>query len=502
MRKIMLSKTPNELREIIKSIILNSLPKTPYWDGKYQTHNSSRDVISIYDPFTLEKLCEIEEANSSDIECCVNSARKVFEEGTWSRIHPRQRSKVLHRLADLIEQKKEEIALLEAVDTGKRFAGTLAWDIPNAIEVYRYYAGLSESVFGEYYPPVGNFRFHSLLEPVGVVAAIMPWNFPFACLAWKIAPALATGCSVIIKSAERAPLTTHYIGNLLAQAGFPDGVVNILPGKGETTGRTLVNNPNVNKITFTGSTDTAKDILVNSVNHLPRLSLELGGKSPNVIMNDCNLEKALDGTFSAIFDVAGQNCLAGSRTFVQSGIYDEFVSKLAEKTEARILGDNLENGIGQGPQIDIPHVEQIEGFVERAKSEGGEIITGGKKGKTDNFYLPTLVSCKNDKMEIVNREVFGPVGSILKFDSFEEVISRANSTQYGLASAIWTNNQMIADEFSTKIHSGTVWINCYGMIDTVAPWGGVKQSGYGKELGHQALEDFLTTKVVFTDISV
>lgn len=492
-----------ERRSYAKSTILSSLDSTPFIGGEYSSKNATRHRLPITDPYSQELLLELEEASEEDVLRAVETANKSFDSGVWSGAHPRSRALVLMKLADLIDSMNEEIALLEALDTGKRFAGTRAWDIPNAAEVFRYYAGLCDKIAGEKYPSVGSYRFFSEKAAIGVVAAIMPWNFPFACLAWKLGPALAAGCSVVVKSAERAPLTTQLFPQLAVKAGIPPGVVNVLPGRGETTGIGLASNSLVNKITFTGSTETGIEIVQRSSPNLPRLSLELGGKSPNVIMEDADVDRALSGAIGAIFDVAGQNCLAGSRTFVHAKIYDEFAERLVALTSKRRLGDNFDDKTEQGPQIDEQHVSRIEGFINRASNEGAKILIGGKKSTVGpTFFEPTLVECSRDDMEIVREEVFGPVGGLHRFDDLDEVISRANNTKFGLAAAIWTRNAKSADQFASKIQAGTIWINCYGMIDTGAPWGGFRSSGYGKELGWNAIEDFLETKVVFQDISV
>lgn len=487
---------------IKKSKEISSLVnKTPFINGRYTDSKASRKTLIVTNPLTEEAFSTLECADVDDVENAVESAYKAMYKGPWSSMHPRERAKLINKLANIIEENLNDIALLESLDTGKRFAGTKGWDIPNSVEVYRYYAGWADKIYGSYYPPIGNYRGHSIIQPIGVVAAIMPWNFPFACLAWKIAPALAAGCAIVIKSAERAPMTTQFFGTLCQQAGFPEGVINIITGIGETTGRELVRNKKVRKITFTGHTDTATDIIKNSSFYMPKLSLELGGKSPNIIMPSCNMKKALNGTMSAIFDVSGQNCLAGSRTFIHETIYDEFVESLVLKAERRILGDQFEETTEQGPQIDHNHITRIESFIKKSCDEGANIITGGKvsqRGKS--FFEPTLIISAPDNSTINQDEVFGPVGSLLKFSDLDEAIDRSNNTEYGLAGAIWTSVPLEADHFTRKLEAGTVWVNCYGMLDTVAPWGGVKKSGYGKELGYEAIEQFVERKVIFEDI--
>lgn len=484
-------------RSYIKNNILPNLDLRPFINGEHNDTNG-HEYLDIIDPMQNTVLVKMPLCNEKDIDKAVDSAKEAFESDKWSTVHPRERARIIFKLADLIEENIEELALLEAVDVGKSISGIKGWDIPNAAEVYRYYAGWADKIVGNTYPSVSNFNISSKKEPVGVCAAIMPWNFPFACLAWKIAPALAAGCTVVVKSSERAPLTTQYLAKLIIKAGFPAGVINITMGLGEIAGNALVSNSKVNKISLTGDVLTAKKILKSSSNHLPRLSFELGGKSPNIICKDANINNAVNGTISAIFDVAGQNCLAGSRTFIHEDIYDDFIKKLTEKTLQRKLGDPLDDTTEQGPQIDTKHINRIKGYVQDALKDGGHCLTGGIEPTTKGelFFAPTLMTNIDDNMKISREEVFGPVGIIYKFKDIEEVIKRANDTDYGLAAAIWTNQKSNYDNFINNIKAGTCWINCYGIIDTVAPWGGYKQSGYGKELGYEGIEDFLETKII------
>lgn len=484
-------------REYIKTTILPKLDLRPFINGEF--HDSySDDLLDILDPMLNQVVTNMPSCGEKDINNAVVSARAAFEAGPWSNMHPRERAKILYKLADLIDQNKDHLVLIESMDVGKPISGVRGWDISNASEVYRYYAGWADKITGDVLPPVGGYTMQTRPEPVGVCAAIIPWNFPFPCISWKIAPALAVGCTVVIKPSERAPLSAQFLAHLVNEAGFPPGVINVVMGLGDVAGNALVSNPDVDKITFTGSRRTAKNIVRSSAEHLPRLTFELGGKSPNIILEDADLEKAAANTVIGFFDVAGQNCCATSRTFVHEKVYDEFVALVTEKTKERRLGDQLDDSTQQGPQIDGRHFKVISGYVDNALSDGASCLVGGGRAKAGElFFEPTVLSNVNDDMTIAQEEVFGPVGLIFKFSSLDEAIKRSNDTAYGLAAAIWTKDTGKAEYFTRKIKAGACWINCFGMFDTVAPWGGYKQSGYGRELGVQALQSFIETKTVF-----
>jgi len=484
-------------RKYILANVVPSMDLRPFINGAYRDSSSVEDH-DVIDPMTNQRIVTMPMASAADADQAVKSAFQAFESGVWSQAHPRQRAAVLNKLADLIDANMENLVLLESIDVGKPISNVRGWDISNAAEVYRYYAGWADKILGSYLPPVGRYSMHTRPEPVGVCAAIVPWNFPFPCISWKIAPALAAGCTVVIKPSERAPLSAQYLGRLINEAGFPPGVVNIVTGYGDVAGSALVSNHDVSKITFTGSVPTAQKIVTTSVSHLPRLTLELGGKSPNVIMADANLEDAVTGTIDAVFGVAGQNCCAGSRTFVHADVYDEFIRLLSESSLQRRLGDPLDDATQQGPQIDARHLGVISGYVEQAISQGARTIIGADKSTAgDLFYLPTLLDSVSDDMPVSREEIFGPVGCVYKVSSLDEAISRANDTSYGLAAAIWTSDGATAEKFTQRIRAGACWVNCFNMFDTVAPWGGVKQSGYGRELGQAALHEFTSLKTVF-----
>lgn len=489
--------TAQRSREHLQQRILPQLDLRPFINGQFQDTESA-SLLSVYDPFSGEKLADVPLASRTDVDRAVTAAHQALTSGVWANLHPRERASCLYRLANLIENELSDIATLESADTGKPIKSVRGWDIPNGAEVYRYYGGWADKITGDLLPPAFGMRIEARQEPVGVCALIIPWNFPFACIAWKMAPALAAGCSVIVKTAERAPLSAQYLSKLVKAAGFPDGVVNILVGIGEEAGRALVAHPLVNKVSFTGDVETARDILVTAKTNLPRLTLELGGKSPNVVFGDADLARAADGAISAMFSVQGQNCCAGSKTIVHRSVRDEFTRLLTSKIEARRLGDPLEENTEQGPQIDQAHVDRIRSYVDDALGKGASCLTGGKSASIGRlFFEPTVIEDVTDVMRMSREEVFGPVGALYSFDDEQEAIQLANDTEYGLAAGVWTSDMRKATRFVKAVRAGTCWVNTFNMIDTVAPWGGFGQSGFGRELGRQGLDQFLETKVAF-----
>jgi aldehyde dehydrogenase (NAD+) len=484
-------------RSYVINKIIPSLDKRPFINGEF-VDSIGIGKIKVFDPMTEKVLTEMPLALLHDIESAVSAARAAFDFGPWPRLHPRERAAILLKLAALIERDTEDLALLESTDTGKRIAGIRSWDIPNAAEVYRYYAGWADKISGDVLADIGSVSVYTRREPVGVCAAIIPWNFPFPCIAWKIAPALATGCTVVVKPPERAPLSAQALANLVQEAGFPPGVVNIVMGQGEVAGAALIADPRVDKITFTGDTITAQSIVRSSAAHLPRLTMELGGKSPNVILPDADLDAAVTGAIDAMFSVQGQNCCAGSRTFIHEQIFDEFTEKISAALANRRLGDPLNDDTEQGPQIDHSHFKRIDSYVKEAVSDGAICVTGGRQASIGGlFYEPTILSNAQHDMRVVREEIFGPVGCIFPFSNFDQAIEMANDTKFGLAAAIWTKTDSLAERFIRECRVGTCWVNCYGYFDTVAPWGGMKLSGRGRELGRDGVDAFLETKTVF-----
>jgi aldehyde dehydrogenase (NAD+) len=403
----------------------------------------------------------------------------------------------MNRLADLIEDEAEELAALETLDNGKPIGDARAADIPLVIDCLRYYAGWADKIQGNTIPIRGDYFCYTRREPVGVVGQIIPWNFPALMAAWKWGPALAAGCTVVMKPAEQTPLSCLRMARLAQKAGIPDGVINVVPGYGPTAGAAIVKHPDVDKVAFTGELATAKIIQRDAAETMKRLTFELGGKSPNVVFADADLEAAVEGAHFGLYFNQGQCCCAGSRLFVEEPIYDEFIDRLAAKNSQRRLGDPFDPVTEQGPQIDQAQFDKILKYVEYGKEDGAECLTGGKRFGDQGFFVePTLFTGVTDDMRIAQDEIFGPVMSALKFSDMDEIVSRANNTNFGLAAAVWTRDVGKAHYLVSKVRAGTVWVNCYDVFDAAAPFGGFKQSGLGRELGEAGLEAYTETKTV------
>jgi aldehyde dehydrogenase (NAD+) len=409
----------------------------------------------------------------------------------------RERGRLLHRLADLIELNKAELAELETLDNGKPIAESTHADLPLVIDCLRYYAGWADKIHGQTIPIRGNYFCYTKREPVGVVGQIIPWNFPMLMVAWKWGPAIAAGCTIVMKPAEQTPLSALRLGELVIEAGFPPGVINLVPGFGETAGDALVRHPGVDKIAFTGSTEVGRIIMRNAADSFKRVTLELGGKSPNIVFADADLDAAVEGAMVGLFLNQGQCCCAGSRLLVEDKVYDQMVERLAAKTSARKLGDPLDPTTEQGPQVDKTQFDRVMGYIEKGKAEGARCVTGGERfGKIGYFVKPTIFADVTDKMTIATEEIFGPVMQVMRFKNIDEVVERANATQYGLAAAVWTRDIGKAHAIADRVRAGTVWVNCYDVFDAAAPFGGFKASGIGRELGEKALDNYLESKTV------
>jgi aldehyde dehydrogenase (NAD+) len=465
-------------------------------DGTFQD-SVSHETFETLDPATEECITEVAKANAQDVDCAVRSSLKALDEGPWSTMDARERGRRLYEWAALIDKHQDPMARLEVLDNGKPISDAVG-DVGFAAETIRYFAGWTDKIEGKTIPTSGPFFTHTRREPVGVCGLIIPWNYPLAMAAWKVGPALAAGCTAILKPAEQTPLTALYLGQLALEAGIPPGVLNILPGFGaEGAGEALVRHPLVNKIAFTGESKTAEHIKLASIDKMKRLSFELGGKSPNIVFDDANLDDAIPGAAGAIFANQGQNCCAGSRLFVHEKIYDEFVEKLAVIAKARRVGQPFDPNTEHGAQIDKAQFDKIMHYIAKGKEEGAECVAGGERfGDKGYFISPTVFANTRDEMSITTDEIFGPVASVLKFTDMDEVISRANATDYGLAGAVWTQNINRVNHVIDKLKAGTVWVNCYNVVDIAAPFGGYKQSGLGRELGEQGLDAYLETKTV------
>ncbi len=463
--------------------------------GKFVDSVSGKTFPAI-NPATGATICQVAEADTADVDLAVKAARKALESGPWSRMDAADRGQLLFKLADLVEKEAESLAALESLNSGKIITDARG-DLQGVVNTLRYYAGWADKIEGRTVPVRGRFLSYTLRQPVGVVGQIIPWNFPLLMLAWKWGPALACGNTVVMKLAEQTPLTGLRMAELALEAGFPDGVVNVLNGNGETAGAAIVAHPDVDKIAFTGHVDTAKIIQKSAADTLKRVTFELGGKSPNVIFADADLDDAVAGAFHAIYFHGGQCCTAGSRLFVEEKVHREFVRRLADRAKRRKLGDPLDTATEQGPQVSQEQMDKILGYVEVGKKQGAELLSGGRRAGDKGYFVePTIFDNVRDDMAIARDEIFGPVVSVLPFRGVDEVIQRANGTYYGLAAAIWTKDIDKAHLFAERVKAGTVWVNCYHVVDTTTPFGGFKMSGQGRENGEAALEHYTETKTV------
>ncbi|MFN5769086.1 MAG: aldehyde dehydrogenase family protein [Pirellulaceae bacterium] len=465
-------------------------------DGQWVDSASGKTFATI-NPATEEVIAQVAEGDREDIDRAVQAARRAFESGPWSRMDARDRGRLMYRLADRIEEELEELAALESLDNGKPIRDSRAADLPLVIDCLRYYAGYADKIHGSTIPVRGNFFTYTRKEPVGVVGQIIPWNFPMLMVAWKWGPALAAGCTIVMKPAEQTPLTCLRMAQLAMEVGFPAGVINVVPGFGPTAGGALVEHPGVDKVAFTGEHRTAQIIMRNASQSLKRLTFELGGKSPNVILADADLERAADGAHFGLFFNQGQCCCAGSRVFVEKKIHAEFVDRLVERASKRRLGHPLSEETEQGPQVDQAQFDKIIGLIEKGKNEGARCLTGGhREGNAGYFIQPTIFDGVDDSMTIAQEEIFGPVMSVLTFDSWDELLHRANQTCFGLAAAVWTRDVAKAHDFARRVRAGTIWVNCYDVFDAAAPFGGFKMSGQGREKGEEGLRPYTETKTV------
>ena len=440
---------------------------------------------------------ELDDGDEADVDLAVSAARNALEKGPWGKLDARDRGRMMNRLADLIEEEADELAALESLDNGKPIRDSRAADLPLTIDCLRYYAGYADKIHGQTIPVRGNYFSYTRKEPVGVVGQIIPWNFPMLMVAWKWGPALAAGCTIVMKPAEQTPLTCLRMARLAQKAGIPDGVINVIPGYGPTAGGAIVKHPDIDKIAFTGSGETAQMIMRDAAPTLKRITFELGGKSPNVVFDDANIDAAIAGAHFGLYFNQGQCCCAGSRLFVQEKIYDKFIDRLSGMNKTRKLGDPLDPATEQGPQVDQAQFDKIMRYIDLGNKEGAKCLTGGKRHGSRGYYVePTLFVDVQDKMAIATDEIFGPVMSVLKFKDLDEIAARANATTYGLAAAVWTRDIAKAHYLAGKIKAGTVWINCYDVFDAAAPFGGYKMSGYGRELGEEGLKAYLETKTV------
>lgn len=448
-------------------------------------------------PATGEVIANVAAGKKADVDLAVKAARGAFE-GAWKKTSARERGRLIYKLADLIEKNIDELAALETYDNGKPYRDSRNIDLPLVIECLRYYAGWADKIEGKTIPINGPFFTYTRHEPVGVVGQIIPWNFPLLMLAWKWGPALASGCTIILKPAEQTPLSALRVAELALEAGIPEGVINVVTGYGETAGAAIAEHMDIDKVAFTGSTEVGKLIMQAAARtNLKRVTLELGGKSPNIVFADSDLDAAVEGSFFGLFFNQGQCCCAGSRLFVESKVHDQFVEKVLARAKKHKVGDPFHPETCQGPQVSQEQFDKVMGYIQSGKSEGAKMLMGGNRvGNLGYFIEPTVFAGVKDDMKIAREEIFGPVMSIIDFKDMDEVVQRGNKTFYGLAAAVWTKDVSKAHRVAAELKAGTVWINCYDVFDTAAPFGGFKMSGIGRELGEYALNNYTEVKTV------
>jgi phenylacetaldehyde dehydrogenase len=469
-------------------------------DGKWVAAKSGQ-TFAVEDPATQETIARVPAGDKDDIDLAVRAARRAFESGPWASSKPAERSRMVWRLADLLEKHRDEFAELEALDNGKPVTNARNGDVQGSIDMFRYMAGWATRLNGETISvsSPGNWHAYTLREPIGVVGQIIPWNFPLMMAAWKLAPALAAGCTIVLKPAEQTPLSALRFGELIQEAGVPDGVVNIVTGYGETAGAALAEHPDVDKVAFTGSTEVGKLIVKASAGNLKRVSLELGGKSPAIVFPDADLDLAIAGTASAIFYNQGQCCTAGSRLFAHKRVYDRIVAGIVAEAGKMKVGHGLDPTVSLGPLVSKEQHDRVTGFIQSGRHQGAEVVTGGNaSGGPGYFVEPTVLAKTNRDMRVVREEIFGPVVCVQSFDDddLDAVAKFANDTEYGLQASVWTQNLRVAHMMARKIKAGTICINAHNYGDPAWPFGGYKQSGWGREMGKEVMEHYTETKSV------
>ena len=465
-------------------------------DGQW-VGSVSGETFASHNPYTEQELARVQKAGKEDVDLAVRAARRAFEDGPWRKMQAEERSRVMYRLADLMEKHVDELAVLESLDNGKPFSDARNIDVPMAINVIRYYAGWADKITGQTIPVTGPYFCFTRQEPVGVCAQIFPWNFPLALATWKLGPALATGCTTVMKPAEQTPLSVLRLGELVLEAGVPAGVVNILTGFGDV-GQALVRHPDIDKVSFTGSTEVGREILAsNGRPNIKRITLELGGKSANIVLADADVDLAIQQANFGLFFNQGQCCIAGSRTYVHEKVYDEFVEKSVKLAKTRALGDPFHKDTTQGPQISRVQQDRIHDYIEKGHKEGARALLGGERfSGQGHFVNPTIFVDVHDDMTIAKEEIFGPVMSVLKFNDVEDVIRRANRSHYGLGAGVVGRNMSEIFKIVKGLRTGTVYVNCYDIFQQATPFGGFKDSGLGRELGEAGLKAYLESKTV------
>ena len=481
-------------------------PKKLFINGQWNAASSGK-TFDVFNPSTDSVVASVAEGDARDIDLAVAAARSAFDSGPWSKLTASERSRLIWKIGDLIEENADEFAALETLDNGKPFTVAKAADVALAADMFRYMAGWCTKIEGSTIPlnvpyvPGGNFHAYTTREPVGVVGQIIPWNFPLLMAAWKLGPALAAGCTIVLKPAEQTPLSAIRLGEIVAEAGIPDGVLNIVTGFGETAGAALAAHEQVDKVAFTGSTEVGKMIIKAAAGNLKKVTLELGGKSPNVVYDDADLETAIAGAADAIFFNQGQVCSAGSRLYVQKGIYDDVVAGVSEIATNMKVGDGFDPATQMGPLVSREQFDRVTGYLKAGVDAGAEAAAGGSGLDQPGYFVqPTVLKNATHEMSVVQEEIFGPVVAAMPFDQDAELVEQANDSTYGLAAGIWTKDISKAHKLAKAVRAGTVWVNCYSIFDAALPFGGYKQSGWGREMGFAAIENYLETKSVVVNL--